>query len=139
MFPRTTWLQAELEFLMGIFDRFGINSKLDKTVGMVFQPCSIVSRQSDTANTCWMIGVGPYFWEQQQEIVWFSYCEVYLATGLLAAHYQFQKRKETHPQWMAPLITLYPRLYSIFFPRSARSIKCLVGDCEGQAKILTNL
>ena len=87
MFPRTTWLQAELEFLMGIFDRFGINSKLDKTVGMVFQPCSIVSRQSDTSNTCWMIGVGPYFWEQQKEIVWFPYCEVYLATGLLAAHY----------------------------------------------------
>ena len=31
-----------------------------------------------------------------------------------------------------------PRIYRIYFPREAGSIRCPVGDCEGQAKTHTN-
>ena len=86
-----------------------------------------------------MAVVGPSFGERQQERVWCPDCEVELVAGSLADHCQAQHGKYWIPQCMEPLATPYPRLYSVSFLRSARFIRCTVGDCEGQATTRTNL
>ena len=59
--------------------------------------------------------------------------------GSMDDNIQAQHNKERPHQWMAPLITLDTRLYMVYFPRTARSIRFPVGDCEGRATTRTNL
>ena len=86
-----------------------------------------------------MTGVGPSFWEQHQERFRFPDCELELAAGSLADHFQIQSRKERPPQWVTPPDTPEPRIYRVSFPRAYGSIGCPVGGCERQETMCTNL
>ena len=63
--PRSAWIHADLYFLTGLFDRVGIQTNINKTVGMACQSCYIVVGHLEVAYTQRMMGVGSYFWEQQ--------------------------------------------------------------------------
>ena len=73
-----------LVVLTGLFDRVGLQTNVDKTVLMVCQ--SVYTRR--------IIGVVPYLWEWQQEIVWCPECELELAVGYLEEHQQAQHVKD---------------------------------------------
>ena len=124
---------------MGLFDRVGLQTNIDKTVGMVCQICYIIVSKSETAYTRRMTGTVPSFWGRYWERVWCPNFEVELVAGFLDSHHKIQHGKDLPPQWTAPLTTPYPRLYMVSFSRAARSIGCPVGDCERRATICTNL
>ena len=59
--PRPSWIQVVMDVLTVLFDRVGLQTNLDKTVGMMCQPCYIVGRKSETSYTRHMTGVGISF------------------------------------------------------------------------------
>ena len=62
-------LQAALDVLMGLFDRVGLHTNVDKMVGMVCQTCYIVSGHLEASYTWQMTDVGSSFQELHQERV----------------------------------------------------------------------
>ena len=67
--PITDRLQADLDFLAGLFYWGGLQTNLNKTVGMVCQPCNIFGRHLDMTYMRQITRVGSSFWEWQHEIV----------------------------------------------------------------------
>ena len=138
--PRLARLQAPLDVLTGFFDRVGLHTNVNKTVGTVCRTCYIVDGHSEAAYTRRMTGVVPSFRERQRERVQCPECELELTAGSLTAHRQAQHGKERPPQWATPHATPDPRLYNrVSFPRASRSIGCPVEVCEGRVTTRTNL
>ena len=84
------WIQIELEMLMGLFNRMGLKTNTQKTVGMVFQPCWAVGIRADKAYESLIMGEGRSYQERQLEQV---QCPEYgkdLARGSLDIHRQTQ-------------------------------------------------
>ena len=67
------WLQPAFDFMMGLFDRLGLQTNVHKTVRVVFWPCRAAGVREDEAYTWSMTGEGRSFkeqqWERQQERV----------------------------------------------------------------------
>ena len=61
------WLQSEFYTLTGIFGRVGLQKRIRRTVGMIFQPCRESRVRADEAYTRWMMGEVRSFKEIQQE------------------------------------------------------------------------
>ena len=55
------WLQLAFHMLMGIFDRVGLQTNFQKTLGMVCSPCQASGVRPDEAYTWWMKGEGRRF------------------------------------------------------------------------------
>ena len=99
-----------VRFLTGLFDRMGLQTKIHKTVGMVFWRCQAARLQVDKAYTRAMTGEGRSFKERQRQQQrqrqrqrqrqwqrlrlrqWVSYpeCGKELAKGSLVTHHQTQ-------------------------------------------------
>ena len=62
--PRPSRIQAALYFLRGLFDRVGLHTNVNKIIGMVCQPCYIVSRHLESSYTRRMTGMGSSFWDK---------------------------------------------------------------------------
>ena len=56
--PRPARIQAALDVLMEMFDRVGLQTNINKRVGMVCQTCYIFGGRSEAVYTCQMMGVG---------------------------------------------------------------------------------
>ena len=56
--PIPSRLQAALDVLTVLFDMVSLNTSVEKTVVMVFQPCHIVGGHLETEYMRWMTGVG---------------------------------------------------------------------------------
>ena len=54
---------------MGLFDGVGLWTNVEKTVGMVYQPCRTVGSQSEEAYTHRVTGEGPTYKAKQRERV----------------------------------------------------------------------
>ena len=72
---------------MGLSDRIILWINLDKTVGIICQPCRTVVRQSAEAYSKRMTDKGHTYWKRQLERVWFPDCSTYLAEGSLVEHH----------------------------------------------------
>ena len=99
--PQTAQLQAALDVLTGLFDRYGLHTNVNKMVGIVFETYHMASGNSETAYDRIMMEVGPFFWERQQERVFCPDCAAYLAVGFLAAHHQYHCGTGWDDQWEA--------------------------------------
>ena len=55
------WLQTVFEMLMGIFERVGLQTNIQKTVGIVFQRCRAVGVRADEAYKHRMMGEGQVY------------------------------------------------------------------------------
>ena len=86
--PRPACLQATLGVLTGLFDRFGLQTNINKTAGMVCQPYHMTDGNSEAAYARKMMGVGPSFWgrQRERERVCCLECAAELTAGSLAAH-----------------------------------------------------
>ena len=73
---RPARIQTALGVLTGFFEKVVLHTNVNKTVGLLFQPCHIVGVHSEVAYTRRMTGVVPSFQERQQEIVWCPYCKM---------------------------------------------------------------
>ena len=49
--PRPVRIQETMDVLTGLFDRVGMRTNVDKTVGMVCQPCHTSGRQFEVVYT----------------------------------------------------------------------------------------
>ena len=91
--PRLIRLQVEMNFLMGLFDRVGLQTDIIKMVVIVCHPCYIFGGHSEVVYTQQMMGVGSYFRERQWEIFWCLERKLELVERFLAAHIQSHNRK----------------------------------------------
>ena len=67
--PRPAHLQDALDVLTEMFDRVGLQTNVNKTVGMVCQTCYMAGGHSGAAYGRRMMEVGTSFWERQREWV----------------------------------------------------------------------
>ena len=63
------WLQTLVDTLKGIINRVGLRTNVQKTVGMVCQPCRVVGVRAYEAYKLWMTGEGRSYQERQRERV----------------------------------------------------------------------
>ena len=81
------WLQGALSALVAIFDRVGLQTNVDKTVSMAFQPCRAGSGNRTAEGYRRRItGEGNSFWERQRERVACGECGEEIAAGSLLSH-----------------------------------------------------
>ena len=57
-----------------LFDKLGLNTNVNKVVGIVCHLCQMSGLQLEAAYTRMMTGVGPYLYYIQKERVRFLYC-----------------------------------------------------------------
>ena len=67
--PQPDRLQEALEVMMGMFYKVGLRTNVDKTVGIVCQPCRNAGIQLEEAYTRHMTGKGLTYLERQMERV----------------------------------------------------------------------
>ena len=96
--PGLAQLQSDLYALTVLFDRVGLQTKFNKIVVMVCQPCHIVGGNLKLIYMKQMTSVEPYFWERQWKRGQCPEYDMDLAARLLAAHLQAQNGKERPPQ-----------------------------------------
>ena len=84
--PRLARLQATLGVLIGVIEKFGLQTKINKTSGMVCQPYHMTDEHSEAAYARKMTGVGPSFRGPKRQQVCFLECAAELTAGSLAAH-----------------------------------------------------
>ena len=97
--PRPARTQAVMYVLTGMLDRMGLQTNVNKTVGMRCQPCYIADGHLEAAYEWQMTGVGPSFRERQQERVKCPDCELELAAGFIEVHRHEQHGNERHNKW----------------------------------------
>ena len=68
------WLQTELNTLMELFDRVGLQTNFRKIVGMVCQPFRAIGFWEDEAYKRRMSGEGRSYQERQREWVQYRVC-----------------------------------------------------------------
>ena len=82
------WLQTAFDTLTGLFDRVGLKTNVQKTVGMVCHPCRAEGVQAEKAYTWRITGAGRSYKDRQRERVSCPECGKDLARGSLSAHCQ---------------------------------------------------
>ena len=127
-----------MDALTGLFDKVGLRTNANKTMGMVCNTCKTARRKLEEPYTRMMTGVGTSFQEQQRKRVSLPECTVVLASGLLAAQCQYQHGMSKSPKWDPPP-PQYPRLYRVSFPWVDRYVEFPVVGCGGRASTRTNL
>ena len=58
------WLQGAFNTLVGLFDRVGLRTNVEKTVEMVCRSCQTAGNQSDAAYGRQIMGEGPTYRER---------------------------------------------------------------------------
>ena len=91
-----------MDALTGLFDKVGLRTNANKTMGMVCNTCKTARRKLEEPYTRMMTGVGTSFQEQQRKRVSLPECTVVLASGLLAAQCQYQHGMSKSPKWDPP-------------------------------------
>ena len=84
------WLQTAFDILTGIFGRVGLQTNVQKNVGMVCQTCRSVRVREDEAYKRQMAGEGRSYQERQQERVQCTECRKDLVRGSLAIQLRTQ-------------------------------------------------
>ena len=87
---RSARLQDSLDVLKGLLYRVVLWTNVEKTVGMIYQPCRRADSHLVEAYRRRMMGGGHTYRERQRDRVWCLDCGVELATGSLTAHFQTQ-------------------------------------------------
>ena len=85
--PWKARLHTALNVLTGLLKHVGIQTNVINTVGMTWQPCCTSRSLLEVDYTWRMIGVGPSYWDRQQEKNQPPYCRAYLASRSLYNHH----------------------------------------------------
>ena len=102
------WLHRESDILIGLFERFGIRTYMEKMVTMVCRPEPIARQQSVAAYGWLMTGeVYPKHMKQRHKLVW-GECgaelDVAYMTSQLQMNYRWQGKSRPLPQPL-PILT----------------------------------
>ena len=116
------WLQGSFSALVAIFDRVGLQTNVDKTVRMAFQPCRAGSGNRTAEGYRRRItGEGNSFQKRQRERVACGECGAEIAAGSLSSHLMTRHGKAAPRRHLwAPQTTGGPRTYKINFPQGNR-------------------
>ena len=117
--PRPGRLQAALDVLTVLFDRFVLHINTNNTVGIVWQPCCMDGGHSEGAYKRRITGVGTSFRERQQEQVKCPECASDLLLVSLVAHLHNQHGVSWSTHWdITPPPLPRSRIYRAYFPRA---------------------
>ena len=93
------WLQWAFTQIVGLFDRVGLNTNINKTVSMTCRPCTAAENQSEEAYGRIMTGEGLTFRERKRERVKCGDCGKEVAAGSLDSHHMDQHGKAKERRW----------------------------------------
>ena len=132
------WLQWAFTQLVGLFDRVGLNTNINKTVSMIYRPCTAAGNRSEEAYGRIMTGEGLPFRERKRERVECGDCGKEVAAGSLDSHRMTQHGKAKESLWTwTDAATVRgegdePQTYRIEFPKGGTTV-CPVEGCPGRA------
>ena len=131
------WIQWAFNDLVGLFERVGLCTSVDKTVSMTCRPCPAAGNQSEVAYRRKMIGVGPTYRTRLKERVECGDCGKGMAAGSLEAHRMIQhgKAKEDKLSWTDAATGGggEPKTYQIELPIKGGTREFPVEGCPGRA------
>ena len=84
---------------MGLFDRVGLNTNINKTVSMTCRPCTAAGNRSEEAYGRLMTREGLAFRERKRDRVECGDCGKEVAAGSLDSHHMFQHGKARERRW----------------------------------------
>ena len=93
------WIQWAFNTLVGLFDRIGLHTNVDKTVSMTCRPFPTAGNQSEVAYERKIMGEGPTYRERKIERVECGDCRKGIAAGSLDAHWMVQHGKAKAERW----------------------------------------
>ena len=115
---------------MGLFDRFGLETNVEKMAIMICQLCKTIGSQLLEAHIRWVIGERHTYRERQWERVLCPDYGVELAAGSPTAQRENQNGRGRELHWAEALLPLAE--YMISFMRMAGTVVCLVEGCRGK-------
>ena len=93
------WLQWAFTQLVGLFDRVGLNTNINKTISMTCRPCTAAGNRSEEAYGRLMTGEVLMFRERKIERVECGDCGKEVAAGSLDSHRMSQHGKARERLW----------------------------------------
>ena len=111
------WLQGYFSTLAGLFDRVGLKTNVDKTVGMVCCTCQAAGTQSKAEYRRSITRAGPSYQERQRGRIQCKDFSEEMVLGLLSGHIQTQhgRAEKGIRRWEATSPGKEPRTYRMEF------------------------
>ena len=111
------WIQGAFNTPVGLFDRVGLRTNIEKTVGMVCRPCQAAGNQLEAAYGRRITGEGPTYREQQKGRVQCGECGEEMEAGSVTGQNMTQHggAAETRRSWKTSAMGEDPRAYRMEF------------------------